>query len=159
MYGYLAAYVLEFAAVYYIVYIAFCHSSFFIGSCEILMAFALDLKQEFHVLIKNPDQNQAELKKKLSEFVQFHCDAKQLRINSKRFDSFQYISNNSIDLFHMNSRQVEKFGVVYKFIITNLALWSIWNICSTLLVVQIEIVEYINNKLQICVEFSLLFLF
>lgn len=89
LHGYLAAYTIEFAAIYYIVYIAFCHSSFFIGSCEILMAFAKDLKQQLHVLIEKPDQKQSEFKKKLSEFVQFHCDAKQLCTNSNKNDSFQ----------------------------------------------------------------------
>lgn len=61
--------------------IAACHLSFFIGSYEILVAFAMELEQDFHLLIQQPDENRTELKNKLSVFVQFHCSAKRLRVN------------------------------------------------------------------------------
>ncbi|XP_055297011.1 putative odorant receptor 71a [Sitodiplosis mosellana] len=128
--GYLIAYAIQYAAVYYVFHAAVCHLGFLIGSCEILMAFAMDLKQEFNTLVEKPDENQTELKKKLSKFIQFHCSAKQL---------------------------VEELADLYKFIFSFGVLWSISNICSTLLLVEMEMVNNAGNLLGLIQPLTLMF--
>lgn len=53
------------------------HLSIVLGSCEILMTIARDLKREMHK-INEIKENHVELKMRLIEFIQFHIDAKEL---------------------------------------------------------------------------------
>lgn len=52
------------------------------GSSKMLGAFCVDLKEELSILngLKNTKRIEiVKLKKKLSEFIEFHCEVKELR--------------------------------------------------------------------------------
>lgn len=60
---------------------AACHTSFIASSCWMMISLTKDLKEELHAIneiVKNEMNDVVELPKRLSEFVRFHSNAKQL---------------------------------------------------------------------------------
>lgn len=113
--------------------------SFLIGSCEILLKFTEDMAEHLNAFnSKRLPKEQIEI---LSEFVKFHTKVKELSLFRTR-KTFRIIVN----IFY--SRHVHDFVDYFSIVITAYYVWSIATICSTLLVVQMQMVLfYLCEKL------------
>lgn len=141
--GYLVAYSIEFTSAFFLLRVFACTLGFFTASCEILIGFAEDIKQQIHGLnqINDIRKAQAEFLEKFHEFIQLDSSAKQFSANYwiRRWRSKVY---KILTWFLIIFRLTQKLSNIYQLIITAYFVWSILTICSTLLMVQMSLVEY-----------------
>lgn len=78
--GYSIVLSIEFTGAYYINHIAACYISTLIASCYIIFNFCDDIKNEIHAFDNGIKfgENNVELMKRVSDFVEFHAAVKQL---------------------------------------------------------------------------------
>lgn len=86
-------------------------------------------------------RNDFVVKETFCKIVTFYSDAKQLS------ESYLNIHIHiELQLFWNIFRFANEFREIYKFIVTGLFLWTISTICSSLLVLQSELVEYMKSR-------------
>lgn len=142
--GYIFALGLQCAGIYVMIHTAACCNSFIIGPCVMFIALAKDIKEDQERFQSVKQLELLMIKQKLSEFVDLHSNVKQL--SRKGVDQQRNSSSINILFFY---RLVEDFTEIYSNPILYLFLWSVLNICITLLMLQIELVSYIFQSLRI----------
>lgn len=148
---YFIVFVTQFVSFYFLLYCCTCIISFLIGSCLILISFTEDMKTQLGSLKQT--NGRLENLKILSEFIESHAKAKQLNL------IFHHECTKPKLKLTIFSRFVYDFIDYFSIVITAYYVWSICTISSTLLVVQMEIVElntYRNSK-QITTKKNLIF--
>ena len=111
-----------------------CILAFMGGVCWLLIAFAEDIRKDIQNLNEERSNN-AVLKTKLKNVIEFHYTTKQLSVNLK-------ISNeNEINETSFVFRLINDFSEIYEFIITGYYLWSISTIGCSLFLVLVGTVE------------------
>lgn len=117
----------------------YCMICFLIGFCWTMISFGEDIEIELSTLNDAATKYSSKIKINLVNIIQFHSKAKQLSSNSIFFLK-QLCHNFSFE----KCRFVFDFLDINEVIILIYFLWSISTICSTLLVIQMEIVEYLT---------------
>lgn len=118
-----------------------------IGPCLILISMTKDLKYNLHILDISArlKEDPVKIVRDFSEFIQLHSDAKQLS-QQKKLDFtfiFQFLSSK----FRIPiCRLVVAFSNTMEFVFATLFSWSIGSICSTMLMMKMELVEYIFQQ-------------
>lgn len=79
--GYLIAFLLQAVSIFCVAQTCACNLNLLFGSCEMLISFTKDIKEQLEYLSflcanNQSEEQQTELKQKLSEFIQFHSTAK-----------------------------------------------------------------------------------
>lgn len=147
--GYLFAFLYEFVNTFHICLQCACFLIFVAGSGWLISTFVKDIHLELTALneVNKVKENKAKLNDKLRELVELHQIAKQLsfyqyrgksRINYKSFFIFRFVSD---------------FTSISEYIFTLYFLWTTATICDTLLLFQMELVEYssVSNRFICCV--------
>lgn len=151
-YGYAIALFLQIVDVSSVLYCATLLFAFFIGSCWLCIVFVNDVANDLSSLV-----DQMLVKKCFFNAVQHFSDVKQLSMD---FDSqshrrwlklvhrwvhsvhaqqnIAFLQNFSISL----RRFVDDLSKIHEFIITGYFLWALFGICSSLLVVFLQLVEF-----------------
>lgn len=113
---------------------------FYIGSTWMLKSFVEDAANGFSHLneAETSHRNSKKMKTHFNDIVQLYADAKELS-EWQIHQLFQIHLNLMWNTF----RCVNEFSDIYEFIILGIFLWCTTTICSSLLVLQAEIVEYI----------------
>lgn len=114
-----------------------------------LLAFIEDIGDELSSLnyLKG---SPVELKQKFHEIIQFHSTILQLSRTKNYF--FQ---SNCIKMSFFCSRFAYDFSYIYEIIIVGYYLWSVSTICSTLLVIRIEMVKSILFIIHSCMIYNI----
>lgn len=135
--GYLFALIFESISAFYTCLFLSSLLCFMIGSSLLLMDFVGDITNNLSHLIDTQTLergNHAKITVNFYDTVQFHSCAKQL--------SWHLPLDYLHILFHnLNFRFTKEFSEIYEFIITGAFLWCLVTICSSLLVLQAEIVK------------------
>lgn len=158
--GYLISFAIEFVAAYYVAISCTCNVSFPVGACCFLIAFADDIKEELRLLdqySKSDEKCSIGFYQKFRNLIEFHSIAKQLSFQINTILEFSIRRKNLIFRFAPN------FSDTFKLIHTFYFLWTVLTICDTLLMFQMELVEYFRCSFsQMIINFfeenSLLFL-
>lgn len=137
---YFIVFVTQFVSFYFLLYCCTCIISFLIGSCWILISFTEDMKTQLGSLKQT--NGHLENQKILSEFIESHAKAKQLNL------IFHHKCTKPKLKLIIFSRFVYDFIDYFAIVITAYYVWSICTISSTLLVVQMEIVELSTLEIQ-----------
>lgn len=152
--GYSLAYCFEISFCYFCTDTAGLCMKFLNGSRLIVTAFTKDIKQELRSLNERQKINRYrphEIQLKLSNMIQFDSKARQL---SNKFNVFvKQIENVQLQIIFLHfsrftvfcnlSRLANDVLDIYHFILTAYFGWSLLSICTTLLVFQSGIVEYL----------------
>lgn len=79
-FGYLIAFSIQYVTVHNMAQIFACYVNFFFGLYQMLMSLVEDIKSELTILCEPADTNNhpIDVKQKLSEFIEFHSEVKQL---------------------------------------------------------------------------------
>lgn len=80
-FGYLIAFIIQYVTVHTMATIFACYVNFFFGLYQMLMSYVEDIKSEFMIFYEPPaeaNKHSIDVKKKLSEFIEFHSQIKQL---------------------------------------------------------------------------------
>lgn len=145
--GYLIAFSIQFASFYCILLSADCFMGFLIGSCETLLTLTEDVKTELSALddANKSGENAANLKQQMCDFVDLHSNTRQLsEMKYQMHEIHFWIVFNFFYWFNIILRFARDFSYIYENIITAIFLWSLSNICSGLLIIQIELVKYFS---------------
>lgn len=134
---------MQFINLYYIMHIMACTMCLLIGSCWMFMTFAKEIRQEWETANKLSEVNQVKFKQHVHEFIEFHSSVKQLR----KFRIFHFSPIFSMNVISKHNYVIFRFVAIYSdiygLIITCYFLWSLLSICGSLLMVELEIVEYL----------------
>lgn len=118
------------------------YMSFSFGTGVIMIAFSDDIKAQLSVLneINGLNKNEAQIgTKQFFEIVEFHSNAKQLR--KSQFLFLFAINEYSRHLYSI-FRLINDFTAIFSFMYFGYFAWTILTICDTLLILQVELVEY-----------------
>lgn len=109
-----------------------------VSSCYVILTFCNDLKSDIHALDESSKakENPAILMGRVTNIVKFHSTAKQL---SRIYN--QIICNFLISFLSCSLRLVPAMDNFFAIFIIVFFLWALSTVCSTLLVVQVELVE------------------
>lgn len=110
------------------------------GVCWMLLALVEDMGEDLRSL-NNIDCGPAELKRKFYDIIQFHSTIMQLS------QILVVYFNSTCKKLLFSIRFAYDFSYIYEIIITGYYLWSVSTICSTLLVIHIEMVKYIIQEI------------
>lgn len=132
---------------------------FLIQSCRLLKTFVEDITKDVSRLIEgsphSSDRRRPRTKEAMAAsfagVIQNHSTVKQLGFNLYVFVSFFSAQAQNIAFYF---RFVDKFNDCYEFIIIDISLWANLTICSTLLTLQFEMVEYCFHNKIIVMEMS-----
>lgn len=118
--------------------------AFYVGSCWILRSVLIDIKNDLPSLDETSSgRNRLQAKVRVSEIADLHSEAKQLvNLFYCGICSFRFASgiNNSFD-----------------YTVAGVFTWTVLTICSSLLVMQAELVEYKHLNALFISDFELLF--
>lgn len=113
--------------------------SIFIGSCILLKTFIEDITIDLKCL--NQKQNEKEnLSEIFCNVIQNYSNVQELS-EKKRFNFIN-------DGFFVSSRFLIKTNEIYEFIITLFFVWIVFTLCCILLIINLELVEYIQINFQ-----------
>lgn len=159
-FGYTASVSFEYAWGVVSLFTIICQTNCLVGTCLMLISLSIDISNELLAI----DSRRLDVRKRLNHIIGFHSDAKKLSAPPTIFSNFSqveikwvpsrrtadfdlvaaYIHLDSLSLNNPNidySRLVQMFFEAYKFNIMTYFLWSTLTICSTLLMIQIQLVE------------------
>lgn len=117
--------------------------SFFIGSCQLFIAFVEDITNDLAILnIGGMSQRSRDkMSKHFLKIIEIHSTVKQLSINIMTYDFSSSVFYRFIVLLH---RLVDDFNLIYEPIIYELFIWLLLSIASSLLGFMTVIVEYLT---------------
>lgn len=143
-YGYLIALTIESIVITCIIFSSFPHICFFIGSCLSISSFMDDIQNDLTALMltkRGLNRNDERvLKQSLCKIVQDVSDAKELSYEIFHLFSWEKIKQIKSIFFHFSL--VNQLNNIYSFHITNACFWSLLTISNTLLMLNLELVEY-----------------
>lgn len=155
--GYFIAFIIEIPPMFYVILSSSCYICFVAGSSYVILSFTVDIKQQLAVLNERSKTKRidAEFNQRFFEFIQFHSVGKQLSLSSI-CKWFRLIQRTIDSIF----RFVSEFTDAISFIYCGYFMWTILTICDTLLMLQMELVQYLNFKfIPLSKSFWWLFLF
>lgn len=128
----------------------------FIGSCCLVSSFVEDVTTELKQHFSDGqfqrcvgEATNAEMMNHFIKLVQFHMDTKQLSGNP---DSTHSKCWTSITISLVHFRLSDEINSIYQYTALSMFLWSMLSICSSLLVIQTELVkckrEHIINQIN-----------
>lgn len=134
----------EGVAFYYMMEATLCLAAILIGSCTFLHSICIDMKHDIDGLCEPSiqDENHTQVKKKVCDIIEFHLGAVELSDHPLQINSLFKSTNCHIQIDCFDFRCVKNLQEIYEFIYTDYFLWGILNIAASLLMLQMEWVEY-----------------